>query len=256
MSGNSNDSACWSRVTAAVVKPVSVTSVPMPTSPRRWWRAARWAAVLAGCALLASGCWSGPGQTSVAHLGTTAATRARAGPRLLPSPLPMEDRINIPRGWPTPSACAKTVCPLSLTRGPGGLPGQGGPGQPRDPGSPHFQHAQQICQKLLPNGGQPSPAAEARALADPEVLAVHACSWYKELPGPAGPRRAHRPWLRPGDRDQPGVAPVPGGPDRMPEPPARQGRWPAHLLRRGPRGGERLSRAQSRNPEIPNVPER
>lgn len=32
-----------------------------------------------------------------------------------------------------------------------------GPSSGIDPSSPKFQHAQQTCQRLLPNGGQPSP---------------------------------------------------------------------------------------------------
>lgn len=42
-----------------------------------------------------------------------------------------------------------------------------------DPGSGQFQQAQQTCQKLLPNGGQPSPAQQAQARA--QALAFSAC---------------------------------------------------------------------------------
>jgi hypothetical protein len=42
-----------------------------------------------------------------------------------------------------------------------------------DPGSQQFQHAQQACQKLLPNGGQPSPAQQAQMRT--QALAFSAC---------------------------------------------------------------------------------
>ncbi len=42
-----------------------------------------------------------------------------------------------------------------------------------DPGSAQFQQAQQTCQKLLPNGGQPSPAQQAQART--HALAFSAC---------------------------------------------------------------------------------
>jgi hypothetical protein len=42
-----------------------------------------------------------------------------------------------------------------------------------DPGSPQFQSAQKACQKLLPNGGAPSPAQQAKAQA--ATLRFSAC---------------------------------------------------------------------------------
>jgi hypothetical protein len=42
-----------------------------------------------------------------------------------------------------------------------------------NPNSPKFQAAQQVCQKLLPNGGQPSPAEQAKA--QQAMLAFSAC---------------------------------------------------------------------------------
>jgi hypothetical protein len=38
-----------------------------------------------------------------------------------------------------------------------------GPGSGIDPSSPKFRAAESTCQKLLPNGGQPSPQEEAKA---------------------------------------------------------------------------------------------
>jgi hypothetical protein len=42
-----------------------------------------------------------------------------------------------------------------------------------DPSSPSFQSAQKTCQKLLPNGGAPSPAQQAKAQA--AMLRYSAC---------------------------------------------------------------------------------
>ncbi len=42
-----------------------------------------------------------------------------------------------------------------------------------DPGSARFQQAQQVCQKLLPNGGQPTPAQQAQMRT--QALAFSAC---------------------------------------------------------------------------------
>jgi hypothetical protein len=57
-------------------------------------------------------------------------------------------------------------------------PGSGGglsigPGSGIDPSSPKFRAAQQACQKLLPNGGQPSPQQRAKMQA--ALLAFSAC---------------------------------------------------------------------------------
>jgi hypothetical protein len=48
-----------------------------------------------------------------------------------------------------------------------------GPGSGIDPQSPTFQAAQQACQKLLPNGGRPSPQQLAKA--QQQMLAFSAC---------------------------------------------------------------------------------
>jgi hypothetical protein len=50
---------------------------------------------------------------------------------------------------------------------------QVGPGSGIDPSSPTFQAAQRACQKLLPNGGQPSP--QQRAKMEQALLAFSAC---------------------------------------------------------------------------------
>lgn len=49
-----------------------------------------------------------------------------------------------------------------------------------DPGSAQFQHARQACQKLLPNGGAPTPAQEAQARR--AALAFSACMRKNGVP--------------------------------------------------------------------------
>jgi hypothetical protein len=49
-----------------------------------------------------------------------------------------------------------------------------------DPGSAQYENAQQSCQKMLPHGGQPSPAQQARARAT--ALAFSACMRSHGLP--------------------------------------------------------------------------
>jgi hypothetical protein len=60
-----------------------------------------------------------------------------------------------------------------------------GPSSGIDPESPTFQAAQQACQKLLPNGGQPSPQQLAKA--QQQTLAFSACMrahGVKDFPDP------------------------------------------------------------------------
>jgi hypothetical protein len=56
-----------------------------------------------------------------------------------------------------------------------------------DPGSPAFQSAQTACRKLLPNGGQPTPAQQAQR--QQEMLAYSKCMrahGLKDFPDPTG----------------------------------------------------------------------
>ncbi len=54
-----------------------------------------------------------------------------------------------------------------------------------DPGSPAFESARTACQKLLPNGGQPTPAQIAQhAAADARLLGLHARARAQGLPRP------------------------------------------------------------------------
>lgn len=55
-----------------------------------------------------------------------------------------------------------------------------------DPGSPGFQSARSACEKLLPNGGQPTPAQIAQA--QKQMLAFSACmraNGIKDFPDPS-----------------------------------------------------------------------
>ena len=59
------------------------------------------------------------------------------------------------------------------------------PGSGIDPNSPKFQAAQQACQKVLPNGGQPSSAAAGEdAAGAARVLRLHALARRAGLPRP------------------------------------------------------------------------
>lgn len=56
-----------------------------------------------------------------------------------------------------------------------------------DPSSPAFQSARSACQKLLPNGGRPTPAQQAKA--QQQMLAFSACMrahGIKDFPDPSG----------------------------------------------------------------------
>jgi len=55
-----------------------------------------------------------------------------------------------------------------------------GPGSGIDPNSPKFQAAQRTCQKVLPNGGLPSPAEQAKTQA--QALKFSACMRSHGLP--------------------------------------------------------------------------
>jgi hypothetical protein len=65
-----------------------------------------------------------------------------------------------------------------------------GPNSGIDPGSPKFQAAQQKCQKLLPNGGQPTPAQiakmQAGALAFSKCMRAHGVTNFPDPDFSAG----------------------------------------------------------------------
>ncbi len=104
-----------------------------------------------------------PGQ-AVAHLGKTTSTGASA------SPIAPNVTSANPQGYSQALAYAKCMRKNGVPDFPdpgaqGGFLIHGGPGSDLGPGSPAFNNAQGRCQKLLPNGGQPSAAVQAQHLA-------------------------------------------------------------------------------------------
>jgi hypothetical protein len=123
--------------------------------------AALLSAALGGLGLLAAGCGGGSGP-GVAAIGTTAATTDTTAPSQSQAPSGSSKeqaafafskcmRANGVPKFPDPQTSGNAMR-VSI-----------GPGTGIDPNSPTFKAAQQKCQKLLPNGGQPSPQQIAKA---------------------------------------------------------------------------------------------
>lgn len=130
-------------------------------------------ALLAGIVALAAGCGGGSKPPSVAslsqsHSGTTTQSAAPDAVPAAPSGGP-SGQFNVAMRVPSGTTGEKFS---ECMRGQG-LPdfpdpnGQGviqfGSGSGVDPSSPKFQAARKVCDKLLPNGGQPTPAQIAKA---------------------------------------------------------------------------------------------
>lgn len=152
---------------------------------------------IAAFALLAAGCGGGGGAPGVANLasppaaGTTATTQSGSDaggnvPKIGPSGhFQIGMKVDTADG-PKFSACMRKH----------GLPnfpdpnGQGvimiHSGEGIDPGSPAFQSARTACDKLLPNGGQPTPAQIAQQ--QQMLLKLSACMrahGIKDFPDPS-----------------------------------------------------------------------
>jgi len=151
------------------------------------------AAVLACVGVLVAGCGGGKPRASVASLGatTTAGTGTNAdspvgspagggtagggagGARMVMAGGNVQQmakfaacmRKNGEPNFPDPNAQGQ----ISISSAAG-----------LDPGSAQFQHARQACQKLLPNGGVPTPAQEAQARR--AALAFSACMRKNGVP--------------------------------------------------------------------------
>ncbi len=159
---------------------------PVPAGPVGRRRALVIGVVVAIGALLVAACGSSPNNAAVANLGTTTTTKAASS-----------------QGSTPPSTSSNSV--PSGASSPGGGPGQGGSSQSSfaipggngadalsfakcmrshgvpnfpdpnaqggivasglDVGSSTFRTAANGCRHLLPNGGQPTPAQQAQALA-------------------------------------------------------------------------------------------
>ena len=153
-------------------------------------RVVGFAAVVVAVGLFAAGCGGGKPRASVASLGsttTTTTTPAGAGSG--------GETSGAPGSPPNASSGSGGGFALSggggveeLTKFAGCMRQNGVPNFPDpnaqgqisfssangvDPSSAQFQQAQQACQKLLPNRGQPSPAQQAQART--QVLAFSAC---------------------------------------------------------------------------------
>ena len=126
---------------------------------------------------LAAGC-GGSAAPSVASLGTSGADTSTssdggsaAGPSASGSSGPsLALKIGNGRQF---SACMRSHGEPNFPDPGNGGGIQVGPGSGVDPSSPKFQAAQRACQKLLPNGGQPSPQQRAKMQA--ALLAFSAC---------------------------------------------------------------------------------
>src|SRR5579859_728386 len=154
----------------------------------------------AALALLAAGCGGGgsPGVASVASSGTTATTTTTqsatgSGDKPLgpPSVGPAGGQFQIAMNVGTAdgekfSACMRKhgVTNFPDPNGQGVITIHSGMGI--DPGSPAFGSARTACEKLLPNGGRPTPAQIAQR--QQQMLAFSACMrahGLKDFPDPS-----------------------------------------------------------------------
>lgn len=150
--------------------------------------------------LLAAGCGGGghaPGIASVASgttTGTTTTTQSSSSPPVKPFSGPGGSPVNHFQigmnvgtvDGPKFSACMRKhgIANFPDPNGQGLISIQSGEGI--DPGSPAFRSARTVCDKLLPNGGQPTPAQIARQ--QQKMLAFSACMrahGLKDFPDPS-----------------------------------------------------------------------
>jgi hypothetical protein len=148
------------------------------------------AAALVGLALLLGGCGGGKPDASVASLGSTATTATTPAGTSSAGTTTSESSSQSSAGGPSGGrfALADGGSVAQLTKYSACMRRNGVPSFPDpnaqgqisfssgngvDPGSAPFQQAQQVCQKLLPNGGQPTPAEQAQART--QALAFSAC---------------------------------------------------------------------------------
>ena len=160
-----------------------------------------WFLVAAGAlAVLTAGCGGGAGSPGIANLAGSSTTAATT---TTPSGSGTESKPfggpGGPRGQFRLSmkiANAADGAKYSACMRKHGLPNYPDPnaqgvitinsGMGIDPGSPAFRSAQQTCSKLLPNGGQPTPAQIAQQ--QQQLLAFSACMrahGIKDFPDPS-----------------------------------------------------------------------
>jgi hypothetical protein len=152
-------------------------------------------------ALLAAGCGGGGGAPGVANLGAAAGTTTTSTSTTTQSGLGSAGKGPTGSDGPTGqfqigmnvgtadgpkfSACMRKhgVANFPDPNGQGVITIHSGMGI--DPQSPAFKSARTVCDKLLPNGGQPTPAQQARA--QQEMLAFSTCMrahGLKDFPDP------------------------------------------------------------------------
>jgi hypothetical protein len=168
--------------------------------------------------LLAAGCGGGggsPGIASVSSSGTTPTTSTTTGSGLgsaekAPSPSggAQGGQFQIAMNVGTADGAKFSAC--MRKHGVANFPDPNGQGvisirsgEGIDPGSPAFRSARTTCDKLLPNGGQPTPAQIAQQ--QQKLLAFSACMrahGIKDFPDPSnGGLRIH---VQPGSDIDPG----------------------------------------------------
>ena len=140
-----------------------MTTLRALLSAHRSRRALLWLTAVAGCALLTTGCGSSPTVQGVAHLGATTPTSSSAGSQDGPA-------ATTPGGNGTAmlqyaECMRRTGVPDFPDPTKTGIHINAGPGSDLNPNSPQFEHAQSVCQRLLPNGGKLNPAARAALVA-------------------------------------------------------------------------------------------
>lgn len=137
-------------------------------------------AVLVTTALLAAACSSGSASPGVASLGTSATSADHGSSSSDPSGAAASGGTGGPgsasgvmiSGGSGSSSNGLAFSQCMRSHGVPSFPDPNSQGQISfgssngiNPQSPQFQSAQQACQKVLPNGGKPTPAQQAQALA-------------------------------------------------------------------------------------------
>jgi hypothetical protein len=157
------------------------TSPPVPPVPLGRRRAPLIGVLIASGALLVAACGSSPNNAAVAHLGSTTTTNVTGSQGVSP---PATSNSSGPSAGGAPSGShSQSVFAIPGGNGADALKfsecmrSHGVPNFPDpnaagaiqasglNPGSTSFQDATKSCRHLLPNGGVPTPAEQATALA-------------------------------------------------------------------------------------------
>src|SRR6266404_6055365 len=148
----------------------------------------------AAIALLAAGCGGGGGSPGVANLAASSTTTTQgqsgSGGKPFGGPGGGQGQFQIAMNVGTADGTKFAAC--MRKHGVPNFPDPNGQGvitihsgMGIDPGSPAFRSARTACEKLLPNGGQPTPAQIAQR--QQQMLALSACMrahGVKDFPDP------------------------------------------------------------------------